>query len=73
MAIGNRLDRQRRRIQHERLPIPSYQVPVIDRTFNLYAYRFVLNHSKAVQSFALSNNRDVIVLAATLTEDLGRR
>jgi hypothetical protein len=39
-----------------------------DRTFNLYAYRFVLNHSKTVQSFTLSSNRDVIVLAATLTE-----
>jgi hypothetical protein len=42
-----------------------------DRTFNLYAYRFVLNHSKTVQSFTLSSNRDVIVLAATLTEEFG--
>jgi hypothetical protein len=40
-----------------------------DRTFNLYAYKFVLNRSKAVESFSLSSNRDVIVLAATLTED----
>jgi subtilase family serine protease len=38
------------------------------RTFNLYAYKFDLNHSKTVESFTLSNNRDVIVLAATLID-----
>jgi hypothetical protein len=39
-----------------------------DRTFNLYAYKFDLNRSKAVKSFTLSTNRDVVVLAATLVE-----
>jgi hypothetical protein len=38
-----------------------------DRTFNLYAYQFRLDPKKTVKSFTLSNNRDVIVLAATLT------
>jgi hypothetical protein len=38
-----------------------------DRPFNLYAYTFVLNSSKTVQSLTLPNNRDVVVLAATLT------
>ncbi len=36
------------------------------RTFNLYAYRFAVNSSKAVQSVSLPNNPDVVVLAATL-------
>ncbi|HEY2545343.1 MAG TPA: S53 family peptidase [Candidatus Acidoferrum sp.] len=39
-----------------------------DRTFNLYAYKFDLNRSKAVKSFTLSTNRDVVVLAVTLVE-----
>jgi hypothetical protein len=38
-----------------------------DRQFNLYGYTFVLNSAKTVQSLTLPNNRDVIVLAATLT------
>jgi hypothetical protein len=38
-----------------------------DRPFNLYAYTFVLNSTKTVQSFTPPNNRDVLVLAATLT------
>jgi hypothetical protein len=37
-----------------------------DRTFNLYAYSFVLDSTKTVKSYTLSNNRDVIVLAVTL-------
>jgi Pro-kumamolisin, activation domain len=37
-----------------------------DRTFNLYAYRFRLNPWKIVKSFSIANNRDVVVLAATL-------
>ncbi len=36
------------------------------RIFNLYAYRFVLNPAKTVQSITLPNNPDVVVLAATL-------
>jgi hypothetical protein len=36
------------------------------RTFNLYAYPFVLNPAKIVQSITLPNDRDVVVLAATL-------
>jgi hypothetical protein len=40
-----------------------------DRTFNLYAYYFVLDRRKTVQSFSLTNNRDVIVLAVTMTAD----
>jgi hypothetical protein len=39
-----------------------------DAQFNLYNYTFVLNSSKTVKSFTLPNNRDVVVLAATLTE-----
>jgi hypothetical protein len=38
------------------------------RTFNLYAYRLVLNKSKTVASITLPNNSHVIVLAATLLE-----
>ena len=38
-----------------------------DRQFNLYGYTFVLNSTKTVQSLTLPNNRNVIVLAATLT------
>jgi hypothetical protein len=36
------------------------------RTFSLYAYRFVLNPAKVVQSISLPNNPHVLVLAATL-------
>ena len=38
-----------------------------DRQFNLYGYTFVLQSAKTVQSLTLPNNRDVIILAATLT------
>lgn len=38
------------------------------RTFNLYEYRFVLNPNKIVQSVTLPNNKNVIVLAATLLQ-----
>ncbi|HWY21491.1 MAG TPA: protease pro-enzyme activation domain-containing protein [Candidatus Acidoferrum sp.] len=38
-----------------------------DRVFYLYHYSFALNASKTVQSLTLPNNRDVVVLAATLT------
>jgi hypothetical protein len=38
-----------------------------DRPFYLYAYSFALNRAKAVQSLTLPNNRNVVVLAATLT------
>jgi hypothetical protein len=38
-----------------------------DRQFNLYGYTFVLNSAKTVQSLTLPNNRDVVVLAGTLT------
>jgi Pro-kumamolisin, activation domain len=37
-----------------------------DRTFNLYAYTFRLNPKKTAKSFSIANNRDVVVLAATL-------
>jgi hypothetical protein len=38
-----------------------------ERQFNLYGHTFVLNSAKTVQSLTLPNNRNVIVLAATLT------
>ncbi len=38
-----------------------------NRVFYLYGYSFALNTSKVVQSLTLPNNRDVIVLAASLT------
>jgi hypothetical protein len=38
-----------------------------DRVFYLYHYSFALNAGKTVQSVTLPNNRDVVVLAATLT------
>jgi hypothetical protein len=38
-----------------------------NRPFNLYGYILILNSAKTVQSVTLPNNRDVIVLAATLT------
>jgi subtilase family serine protease len=37
-----------------------------NRTFYLYEYKFVLNASKTVASITLPNNRNVVVLAATL-------
>jgi len=38
-----------------------------DRPFYLYGYSFPLNRAKTVQNLILPNNRDVVVLAATLT------
>jgi hypothetical protein len=38
-----------------------------NRPFNLYGYSFALNSTKTVKSFTLPNNRNVVVLAATLT------
>jgi hypothetical protein len=38
-----------------------------DRTFNLYGYSLHLDKTKTVQSFTLPNNRDLVVLAVTLT------
>jgi hypothetical protein len=38
-----------------------------DRVFYLYHYSFSLNTGKTVESVTLPNNRDVVVLAATLT------
>jgi hypothetical protein len=38
-----------------------------DRPFYLYGYSFALNRGKTVQSLTLPSNRDVVVLAATLT------
>lgn len=38
-----------------------------DRQFNLYGYTFVLRSDKTVRSVTLPNNRDVVILAATLT------
>ena len=37
-----------------------------NRTFYLYEYKFVLNATKTVASITLPNNRNVVVLAATL-------
>jgi hypothetical protein len=39
----------------------------VEQVFYLYAYSFALNSSKTVQSLALPDNRNVVVLAATLT------
>jgi hypothetical protein len=39
-----------------------------DAQFNLYNYTLILQSGKTVKSFTLPNNRDVVVLAATLTE-----
>ena len=36
------------------------------RTFNLYAYKLVLNPAKTVQSISLPNDANVVVLAGTL-------
>jgi Pro-kumamolisin, activation domain len=38
-----------------------------DTPFNLYGYTFVLNSAKTVKSITLPNNKNVVVLAATLT------
>ncbi len=38
-----------------------------NRTFNLYGYTLGLDNTKTVQSFTLPNNRDLLVLAVTLT------
>jgi hypothetical protein len=38
-----------------------------DRVFYLYHYSFALNTGKTVQSLSLPSNRDVVVLAVTLT------
>ncbi|HXW89898.1 MAG TPA: S53 family peptidase [Terriglobales bacterium] len=37
-----------------------------NRIFNLYAYEFGLDSTKTVESITLPNNRDVVILAATL-------
>jgi subtilase family serine protease len=37
-----------------------------NRTFNLYAYEFGLDSAKTVESITLPNDRDVVILAATL-------
>ena len=39
-----------------------------DRQFNLYGYTFVLDSNKQVKSVTLPTNRDVVILAATLTD-----
>jgi len=39
-----------------------------DAQFNLYAYTLLLNAGKTVRSFTLPSNRDVVLLAATLTD-----
>jgi hypothetical protein len=36
------------------------------RTFNLYAYKLVLNPAKVVESVGLPNDLNVVVVAATL-------
>ena len=38
-----------------------------NRTFYLYEYTFTLTSSKTVASITLPNNRNVVVLAASLT------
>ena len=38
-----------------------------NRTFYLYEYKFTLNANKSVASITLPNNRNVVVLAATLS------
>jgi len=40
-----------------------------ERQFNLYGYTFVLNSTKTVKSVTLPTNRDVVILAATLTKE----
>ena len=39
-----------------------------DRTFNLYGYPLLLDNTKTVQSLTLPNDRDLVLLAATLTK-----
>jgi hypothetical protein len=49
------------------MPYRNYKDGTKDqRTFNLYAYKLVLNPSKVVQSISLPNDPNVVVLAATL-------
>ena len=38
-----------------------------NRTFYLYEYTFALNATKTVSSLTLPNNRNVVLLAATLS------
>lgn len=38
-----------------------------NRPFNLYGYSFALNSAKTAKSLTLPNNRDVVVLAVTMT------
>ena len=38
-----------------------------NRTFYLYGYSLALNNAKTVQSMTLPGNRNVVVLAVTLT------
>ncbi len=45
----------------------NYTGAVDNRTFQVYGYSFTLNSSKTVKSVTLPANRNVIVLAATLT------
>jgi hypothetical protein len=56
--------------EHEAVAMPYRDVcngTEDNRTFNLYAYSFGLDNSKTVQSLTLPDNRDVVVLAVTLT------
>ena len=57
--------------EHEAVAMPYRDVcngTQDNRTFNLYAYNFLLNSAKAIESVTLPDNRDVVVLAATLTK-----
>ena len=38
-----------------------------NRTFYLYEYKFILNVTKTVASITLPNNRNVVILAASLS------
>jgi hypothetical protein len=49
------------------IEIDSTLYPRYDGIYYLYAYTFALDSSKAVESLTLPNNRDVVMLAATLT------
>lgn len=39
-----------------------------NRTFNLYGYALGLNSANTIKSVTLPNNRNVVILAATLTK-----
>jgi len=43
------------------------QGQIDNRTFNLYEYGFALNAGKTVASVTFPNNRNVVILAATLS------